>query len=71
MRASSSNSDHHSCCSDSDGGYDEWISSWSDEDSHYSSGPRSDGSWEGDSFFNSYTRGYGNCDSDYDSISSE
>ena len=66
-----SSSDHHSCCSDNDGGYDEWSISYSNEDSHCSGGPCSDGSWEDDSFCDSYTRCYGDYDSDYDSTSSE
>ena len=71
MRASSNN-DHRSCCSDSNGSYGEWSSNCSDEDSHHcSDGPRSNGSWEVDSFCDSYTRGYGNYDRDYDSTSSE
>ena len=70
MRASSS-SDHHIGCSNRDDCNSKWSSSWSDEDSHYSGGPCSDGSWENNSFCDSYTRSYDNCDSDYDSISSE
>ena len=70
MRASSS-SKHHSCCSDSNGGYDKWSNSWSGEGSYYSGGPHSDGSWEDDSFCDSHTRNDGDRDSVYDSTSSD
>ena len=70
-RRASSSSDHHSYYSDNIGCFSEWSSSWSNEDSHYSSGPRGDGSWEGDSFCDGYPHSYGSCDSDYDSVSIE
>ena len=67
----SSGSNRPSYGSDKDGYFSKWSSSWSDEDSYYSGGPRSDGSWEVDSFCDSYTCSNGNGDSDYDSTSSE
>ena len=49
------------------------ASSSSDRHSYVSDndGPRSNGSWEDNSFYQNYTHSYGNCDSDYDSISIE
>ena len=76
-RASSSNGDHDSYHnkisynSNNDCYFSEWSSSWSNEDSYYSGGPRSGGSWEVDSFCDSHTRSDSDCDSVYDSTSSE
>jgi len=70
-RRASSSSDYHSYGNGSDGRFSEWSSSWSNEDSHYSGGPRSDGSWEDGSFCDSYTHSHGNCDSDCDSTSTK
>ena len=69
----SGSSDHHSCCNDNDSCSIEQSSSWSEEYSCYSGGPCSDGSWEDDSFCNSYTRSYGNGkgDSGYGNISTK
>ena len=63
--------DHHSCCSDSNSYVSKRSTGWGDEDSQYSNGPRSDSSWEGDSFCGSYVNSYGSCDGSYDSICSE
>ena len=70
MRASS-NSDHHSCCSDRNGCDSEMSISWDDENSQHSGGPCSDSSWEDDSFCGSYVHNCGSSDSSYDSICSK
>ena len=70
-RRASSSSDYHSYCGNSNGCYKEKSSSWNDEDSHHSGGPRSDRSWENDSSCSSYVHSYGSCDRNYDSMSTK
>ena len=70
MRASSS-SDHHSYCSHSCGCYSKRSINWDDKDIQYSGRPRSDSSWEDNSFCGSYVHSYRSCGSSYDTICPE